>query len=240
MPGITFLESEDGIANLVKGSKTLVHYKGFGPFMDMHAYPPPEEMLRTLSASDVLVFDGDDYSDNSFTFAIPKALELAEKEKRPHPILLAFKFKHDRDQFEKSWSRAVLPATFRDSIYCYLVKAEDIVVPKFYNPGQVANLPGAPCSLNQDQEQYVALGTYAVHVTGQALGSSGAPLARRVIVWGGLYIVLRELQVNVALWGAETPPWTYYHASRTRPSPSGPTVQEGVLAEVDHPILTQR
>ncbi len=233
---LSFIESEARVAELVKGAKTMVHYKGFGPYMNNEADPPPEEMIRTLSSVDVLVFDGDDYNDNSFTFVIPKALELAKEEKRPYPLLLAFKFRDQKDQFVHSWSTAPFPADF-DKVHCCLVGTEEANVPKFYDVGKIPGLPGGePCPVTADQALYVALGTFAVDLTGRACGSG---VARSIVVWGGLNIVLRELQVDFALGGSAAPAWTYYHASRHQRTRDGP-VQHGLLRDVEHPMLIKR
>jgi hypothetical protein len=235
MPSITFLEDEARLAALVKPYKTLVHYKGFGPSIDISTNPPLEEMIRTLSATDVLVFDGDDYSDASFTHAIPKVLEILDKEQRPPPILLALKFLDEKDAFVQSWTGVTLPASFTHPIYCFLVPRDQAVVPKFYDHTGAVNLPGEPCTLTPSQEPYTALGVYGIDLTRRLASAGDAPLLRSVVVWGGWYIVLREFQMNAILWGDEAPKWTYFHTRRR--SPAG-VEQEGVLASVSHPLLT--
>ena len=240
MVNLSYIENEDNLAELLSRARTMIHFKGFGPHMDNVTNPPPQEMIRTLSSVDVLVFDGDDYNDNSFTFVIVKALEMARSEERPYPLILAFKFKDQKDQFARSWSTAPVPPNFTDSIHCFLAETGAVNIPRFYDVGQLVDLPGGqPCPVTTDQALYVALGTFALDVTSRARGVGGAPLLRSVVAWGGLNIVVRELQVTFALWGPAAPRWTYYHAIRHQRTHDGP-IQHGLLQDVDHPALTRR
>jgi hypothetical protein len=235
MPSFEFLEDEASLVKLVQSCKTLVHYKGFGPSIDIQTNPPSEEMIRTLSTADVLVFDGDNYSDDSFTYTILKVLEILDREKLSQPILLALKFLHEKDVFVQSWSGVPLPTSFTRPIYCFLAPREQVILPKFYDPAGAVNLPGGSCPLTSAQEPYTALGVYGMDLTGRLASACDPPLLRSVVVWGGLNIVLREFQMNVVLWGDATPRWTYHHVRRRN---AAGVEQEGILASVTHPVLT--
>ena len=112
--------------------------------------------------------------------------------------------------------------------------------PSFSRPAAAAaggggGAPGAgdwAASLREGQDDYVALGVWAVDAVRRAGGEA------RVVAWGGMYVVAQELAVQTALWpvGGAAPhvPWDYFHARRRERDGA---VREGVLGGVRHAAL---
>jgi hypothetical protein len=237
MSRIKFIERWEDLA--FEGCRSFVHVKGFGPSARFEPNPHQEEIARILLESDVIIFDGDDYEPNSYTHIIHMALDLAEKEGKSPPNILAFKLSTGRGQFEQSWGSHSDPFTKR--IQCLLVNEDQISAPKYHALDGATDIPGRGHQLTLDQQRYVGLGVHGVEITKRIIASTPESRTLKVIAWGGWLIALREFQVNVALWGQQMPEWHYYHVARYVPSGNGGHVkQEGLLSTIEHASLIKR
>lgn len=209
----------DELSSFVAGKK-VCHYKGFGPTLDTKI-PPPLEMLDHLSHCDILVFDGDDFTNESFTHVFHSLyLHTRDHSTRGFPTLLAFKLADEAQQLigpVSSWHTFPHPITLN---YCLVDRGEC----------QSSRLLHAvTASVTPSQRMYVGLGVWALERV-----RASSPSSLQVCVWGGYHVVVSEFLCHVDLCGAEGGvPWHYWHASRVK---DGET-QEGLLKDITHPIL---
>ena len=223
---LTFLESDRELGEVLSKVRTVVHFKGFGPSI-LHA--PSQEMLGSLASFDMIEFDGDDFDNASFTFALRLLVDQLQEQGKRIPTLLAFKHQDGKRRFSKSWRRFLVPAELDAHLYCYVVK-----------PKEVAEVEKKLMTLKstEDQAKFVTLGAFALSCTARLPGADKQPLERMVVAWGGYHIVVLEFQAQMTLWAENAPRWEYYHARRTR----GPQqeLQEGLLLTHKHKSLTIR
>lgn len=246
--------SIDGLPALVQtmaGSRGtpahVIHYKGFGPAMDVAAQQGTlNAVCSELLQADVIQFDGDDLDPpaawSSFTCAFHHLLTLARQEGKAFPTLLAFKMEAEYERFCHSWSEFI--STHGLTLYVVLVPESTCSDPLLYAPAagmaerewmeKGCHRAYPEDTLLPGQAKYVALGAFAIDTVRQAL--SPAAHRQRVVVWGGYQVIRRELAVHIARRGREALPWAYYHAWRTRNGER----QEGQLLACEgiHPCLT--
>ena len=231
-------------------SLKAVHIKGFGPnFTDDDCLFPLKALDQLLSA-DVVVFDGDDFSENDFTRSIRDYLKTKKQASR----LLAFKFADEiESHFIPAWSKCIFPDTDDAELAYIAVSRNDVnasrhlydidaaeafvlstskesFIPHFSKDNLLNNLFEP---LRASQVEYVALGTFAI----EQMRKAGARVS--VVSWGGWLVVGYEFIQNSILFSDNDNKvmWSYFHANRRNPE-SG-IIQEGVLSKIlKHPMLT--
>eukprot|EP00004_Rigifila_ramosa_P013349 TRINITY_DN2945_c0_g1_i7.p1 TRINITY_DN2945_c0_g1~~TRINITY_DN2945_c0_g1_i7.p1 ORF type:complete len:368 (-),score=82.38 TRINITY_DN2945_c0_g1_i7:1709-2788(-) len=232
---VEFIDEPELVA-LCSACRSVVHFKGFGPGMDVQAEPAAPEMLALLAAADVVVFDGDPWDATSFTSALRVLLDEHLPHGQPPPRLVAFKYAAQQHDFARDWQDfAVRQAPDAQiKIHCVLVPNEVARQPELFD-AEAARAAAAASGvkhehplhpqtpLDEGRLVFVALGTFAIKTMQRAV-----PAARRqVVVWGGMHSVHREFSVNTAL--GDSLVWRYFHARRG--------TSEGMLRQVQHPLL---
>lgn len=80
-------------------SQKILHLKGFGSgFEDVNLHPLPRSVIQIIEDHDVIVFDGDDFGEFSFTRYLAFYGHIIKNK-----TVIAFKFAHVIDQFIYSW-----------------------------------------------------------------------------------------------------------------------------------------
>mmetsp|Transcript_10652 Transcript_10652/g.16707 ORF Transcript_10652/g.16707 Transcript_10652/m.16707 type:complete len:165 (-) Transcript_10652:1396-1890(-) len=103
MADIHFIELAEFQHSLASSTRDkVIHIKGFASRIDLSDQNTKrlrDEMIAQISTSGVtaLVFDGDSFSDESFTGVVPDIVAKA------NPQLLSFLLKGDEQRFEESW-----------------------------------------------------------------------------------------------------------------------------------------
>ena len=223
---VIFIRSLKDNNHLFEGCRTLVHFKGFSSNFDKNC-APSEEMMNQLCASDVIVFDGDNYGTFSFTRVIRMVYESASRNGQRVPLFVAFRYESSKEEFQESWQKVA-----GIEIICCLVGDDLVHETKYFDPGANSSI-GKSYTRKSGQDKYAALGVFAVECTRNIL----YPLKRSVVVWGGSNTVLQEFQVGLNLFGVPAPRWIYYGASRVHP---GNQVEYGALETVEHDKLEKR
>ena len=192
-------------------SLKAVHIKGFGPnFTDDDCLFPLKALDQLLSA-DVVVFDGDDFSENDFTRSIRDYLKTKKQASR----LLAFKFADEiESHFIPAWSKCIFPDTDDAELAFIAVSRNDVnasrhlydidaaeafvlstskesFIPHFSKDNLLNNLFEP---LRASQVEYVALGTFAI----EQMRKAGARVS--VVSWGGWLVVGYEFIQNSILF----------------------------------------
>jgi hypothetical protein len=216
------LEEKD-LASFVSGKK-VIHFKGFGPTMDTKANPPPKDLIHRLSQCDVIVFDGDDYSHESFTHVFDLLFAHTRDVQTTYPALLAFKIADEATQLigqASSWHSFPHPLTLN---YCLVDRGE------CQSSRLLRAVTGDTTSkVTPSQRNYVGLGVWALERVRTA-----HPSELQVCVWGGYQVVVCEFLCHVDLWGEkEGVQWNYWHTKRVKDG----ECQEGLLKDITHPIL---
>jgi hypothetical protein len=229
-----------------------LHVKGFGPLFTDEDAIFPKAALEKLFEADFVVFDGDDFSELNYSRSLRDYLtKKSKKSKR----LLAFKFEDEvESHFIPSWSKCPLPYEDEMVELSYIsvsrndamsdrrlfdINAAEIFVStslKNENDDSNERIPRIQedffKSLTQSQMTYVALGVWAV----MEMKKVGPNL--RVLCWGGSLVVGCECLMQSILFSLKGNliAWTYIHAKRRHPSTGN--VQEGVLLNVKHPMIS--
>lgn len=245
------------LPTLLHSTSRVIHFKGFGPRMDVVAQRATmEAVCSDLLEADIVQFDGDDldqpHSLCSFTSCFHTLLPMCEARGRPYPTLLAFKLEAEVDRFLDSWSHFVRT----HALTLYVLPVPEALCHE-------ASLRAPPAGLTEEdwrgkgctrayptdtllaaQEKYVALGAFAIDAVQGALSSSSSSSPSRqqrvvavVVVWGGYQVLRRELAVHIARYAGRALPWQYYHAWRIGRDGER---QEGQLLACEgvHPCLT--
>lgn len=235
MVSIEYITSAENLERLLVEHASIVHYKGFGPRILSEC---PVQIVAELAKADLIVFDGDNYTDDSFTLAFGRLHRLCAAERRSMPAILAFKILKDKGIFDTSWRaydsacKAAHPELPPFVLHCFLVPVLPATLGSKYGaqPAALSDALPDPCALHclrcfeavhargaGESFVYVALGAYAVKVTRKVVCKrTGQPPQRQVIVWGTLDVVVCEFAV--CYYGGIDPdlPWKYFHAVRER------------------------
>jgi len=221
-----------------------IHMKGFGPKFTDEDAPFPSSALDLLLQADLVVFDGDDYSENNYTRSLRDYLLQKGSKAR----LLAFKFEDEVEKhFIPTWSKCTLPLNeMLDLSYIAASRSDVMASTRFFDLKAaetfMASFLTAECEpriqedfsklLTQDQTSYVALGTWAV----TEMKDAGANVS--VVCFGGSIVVGCEALLHSVLFPfkGKLVQWKYFHARRR--NPRNGDVQEGVLLTVKHPMIT--
>lgn len=220
------------------------HMKGFGPNFTDEDAPFPSSALELLLQADLVVFDGDDYSEFNYTRSLRDYLLQKGSKAR----LLAFKYKDEVDKhFIPAWSKCTLPLNeMVDLSYIAASRSNVMASTRFFDVKAaetfMASFLTAECEphiqedfsklLTQNQTSYVALGIWAV----AEMRDAGVNVS--VVCFGGSIVVGCEALLHSVLFPfkGKLVKWKYIHARR-RNTKNG-DVEEGVLNNVKHPMIT--
>jgi hypothetical protein len=232
---ITALAPADLPAHLA-GAADVLHVKGFGSRV---AAAPPAGFVARLAAADVIVFDGDDLANDSFTAAV-RAAALA---RGARARLLAYVVDEpaERARVRASWAALAAPAGAALSVVPIArallseprrvsVRAAAAAAAAAGASAGAAAPPEAPLpDVAGADATYVALGVAGLEMT---IGAARGRVS--VACWGGGAIVAQEFAVGAAArLGVR---WTYWHAARAA---RGGGVEEGGLGAVRHAALSR-
>lgn len=85
-------------------AEKILHFKGYASGIDLQG-PFPPMITKIMNESDVIVFDGDDLSERSFTLYLTAMAPLIS---RKNIALVAFKFAHQIDDLKDSWDNRII------------------------------------------------------------------------------------------------------------------------------------
>jgi len=161
---------------------TIVHLKGFGHEVEDKC---DEEILKTLSKYQVLVWDGDEYDCTGFTRMVPKFLDA-----NPKGECVAFKIDYEIDIFRESWAEKIERYPGRITLVSTDLKFPTLEDAK--KLGVIEEMASASELSEGGKEswaqEYFVLGRVACHVT----------QSRSVICLGGGGITRHEGKVGIA------------------------------------------
>lgn len=192
----------DADARGLLATSRAVHFKGFARGLAADA---PSELIKLLSMFDVLVFDGDSLSPDSFTKAIPRAVAAARATGRSLR-LLAFKYGSEESYLLGSWHKAKFQVPLSDVAGALSVSGEGpdmsrLTLISAPEPIHVvlSYVSVERLAVSEAIKHYQALGAHALQLTG----------AQSVVAWGGGECVLHEWRLSAGLSTAgdgEMPP----------------------------------
>jgi len=171
------LSLDDFIKNRIDPG-SVVHLKGFGQGLE-DKYE--EDILKTISKYQVLVWDGDEYDTTGFTKMVPKFLDANAQGE-----CVAFRLDYEVDDFKESWADVIEQYPSRISIVSIDLKFPSLVDAK--RLGVLEEMAKA-VELPDWAQEYFLLGRVACQATQSTL----------VISMGGGGISKSEAEAGIAI-----------------------------------------
>lgn len=93
-------------------AERILHFKGYASGIEIQG-PFPSTITKIMDESDVIVFDGDDLNERSFTLYLTA---MAPVIARKNITLVAFKFDHQIDYLKYSWDNRIIEVNEKQEV----------------------------------------------------------------------------------------------------------------------------
>mmetsp|Transcript_53697 Transcript_53697/g.100628 ORF Transcript_53697/g.100628 Transcript_53697/m.100628 type:complete len:251 (+) Transcript_53697:59-811(+) len=191
----------DWLAHAKLHASQIVHLKGFGG--DVPRFFDKEAVALAAGKFSLLVWDGDELGENSFTRLVPQFLKSGEDRR-----VVAFRISDSTDSFKKSWKEVA--AAFPGRMAVVPVDLAGLA-DRLRRYEAMKDMPPA-------RQKFVMLGRVAIEATG----------AKQIIALGGGGVSQKEAELSIG----EEIRWTVFALSRGKPE-QVPTLMDWAVAHPD-------